>query len=125
MTPFRTSLTARMLSLAVFAIVSCPGLAILLDANLHHAIPLCTIAAITLSLFGMIVGTAEYPGTVLLLSILLPLALWGYFMGLEAIVMGHKNLAWALCAAGFVPLIATIAAERTVEKALPASSARA
>jgi hypothetical protein len=119
MTPFRTSLTARLLSLATFVVLTGPGVAIAAQMNLHIAIPLCVAVAITLSLFGMIVGTDDQPWAVLLLSIVLPLALWGYFMGLEHIVMSRPDLAWALCASGFVPLLATIGAPRTVGKAQP------
>ena len=114
MKPFRTSITARMISLSVALALTGGGLAVLLTPESLALIPIVLLLAIGVAIIGMILGVNSQDGAVVVLSILLPLALLPYVMVLEYVGTKQPDYAWALVAAGLVPLALTLVAPITV-----------
>ena len=122
MKPFRTSLTARLVSLSIAVALAGAGLSLALGLRPSLVVPLTFIAAITLSIFGLVVGVLEYPGAVLLLAILLPCALWPYAMCAEYLREVWPAGGWALLALAALPLGLTVVAPKTIPVAREASN---
>jgi hypothetical protein len=107
MKPFRTSVTARMISLAATIALTGGGAAVALATHLNWTIPLVLLAAIMAGIVGLALGAYDHPGPVVLLAVLLPMALWPYVMVLELVRTSYPTWSWALIAAGLVPLLLT------------------
>jgi hypothetical protein len=119
MTPFRTSLTARLVSASIAVALAGSGLSVALGAAPSLLIPMTFIVAIMLSIFGLVVGVLDHPLPVVLLALLLPCALWPYVMVVGWMLESMPALGWLLVALATVPVALTVVAPRTVRE--PAS----
>lgn len=123
MKPFRTSPTARIVSLAVALSLVGGGLLAVTGAGPSVALPLLLLASIGACIVGLVLGANEHTGPVALLAILLPLALWPYVMTMEWIVTSAPRYGSALLIAGGVmlgmTLLATVTTREPAERKLP------
>ena len=123
MVPFRTSLTARLVSISAAVAMTGGGLAVVVAPLLTWTVPVVLLVAITIAIMGLILGVYDHPGAVTLLGGLLPMAMFPYSMILEGVREAHPVYAWALIAAGLVPLLLTTLAASTVAARAPATTA--
>jgi hypothetical protein len=126
MKPFRTSLTARIVSLAIaFALVG-TGLIPILGIAPAISLPIVFLAAVGACIAGLVLGVQDHPGPVLVLGLTLPLVLWPFTMVAMLVATRFGNFGWALIAAGCVMGGATaIASYTTRHEPVAEHSARA
>ena len=103
MTTFRTSPTARILSLVVTLALVGGGLIARFAEQPYHLMPFLLVLCIIASVVALITGLQEHLEPVLLLTGLLTLALLPYVM-LLGVAMRDRQYAGWITAAGIVPL---------------------
>ena len=103
MKTFRTSPTARILSLVVTSALMGGGLIARWAEQPYHLMPLLLVLCVTTSVVALITGLNDHLGAVLLATGLLTIALLPYSMVL-GLAMRDSKYAELLFAAGIVPL---------------------
>ncbi len=116
--PFRTSTSARLISLAVATALGGGGAAVLTGSIDVMAVSL--LIGITLGIIGFIVGTLDYSIELLVLAVLLPLALWPYAMLLTIMVERRSPYGWALIGIA-AAMLAQTALASIIVRAAPAN----
>ncbi|HEX2573436.1 MAG TPA: hypothetical protein VH877_28060 [Polyangia bacterium] len=101
---FRTSPTARILSLVMTAALMGGGLIARFAEQPSHLMPILLVLCVTISVVALITGLHDHLGAVLLLTGLLTIALLPYAMVLGLAIQDRQYAGWLL-AAGLVPLI--------------------
>jgi hypothetical protein len=117
--PFRTSLSARIVSLAVSAALIGGGVIALAGLDPAHVTPWLLMACITATIAGLILGVYDHPAEVLLVGMLAPMALFPYVMALDWVIRSAPHLGLLLVGVGLVPLALTTMARATIRQ--PAS----
>jgi hypothetical protein len=129
MKPFRTSLTARIVSLSIAFALTGGGLIPILGLTPAIALPAVILLAVAGCIVGCILGAQEHTWSVAALAIMLPLALWPYTLVLMLVATRFGEYGWALVAAGALMTGATAIASFTTrpsaEKAPAAQHAAA
>jgi hypothetical protein len=110
MRPFRTSFTARGLSIGASIALVGAGLTAVTGAEPSVALPIVFLLSAALGIVSLVAGVHTYPGNVAILAFLMPMAFWPYVLGALVIVAHAPTLGYGLIAAGLVPLALTIAA---------------
>ena len=100
MKPFRTSLTARIVSLAIA--IALVGTGILALTGAAELFPYVLLAGIMGCVVGVIIGAVEHPFSTMALVVALPLALWPYIMVAELVMHRLPVAGWAFIALGAV-----------------------
>ncbi len=122
MKPFRTSATARVVSLSIaFALIG-GGLIPILGLAPSLALPVVLLIAVGGCIVGGVLGVNEHTGPTAALAIFLPLLLWPFVMLLISVSTRHGEYGWALIAAGAVVSGATAVASFTTRADERASS---
>jgi hypothetical protein len=98
MKPFRTSLTARIVSLAIA--VALAGTGILALTGAAALFPYVLLVGIMGCVVGVIVGAVEHTFAAMALVVALPLALWPYIMVAELAMHRLPIAGWAFIASG-------------------------
>jgi hypothetical protein len=107
MKPFRTSLTARIVSSAVtLSLVG--GGALAMTRAPTSAVAILLLASVGACIVGLLLGVRDHAGAVALLAIFLPLLLWPYVMVVEWIVTRAPRYGIGLLVAGGVVLAFTL-----------------
>ncbi|HZS42136.1 MAG TPA: hypothetical protein VFF06_35145 [Polyangia bacterium] len=110
MHPFKTSLTARIVSFAIaFALIG-GGLIPTLGLRPAIALPIVLLLAVGACIVGLVVGASDHPGAVGFCAVLLPMALWAYVLVLLLVVNRFPAFAYALDAAGVAVVFSTVLA---------------
>jgi hypothetical protein len=105
---FRSSLCARLVSLAVTVGVSASGIAVAAGAAPWHILPYALLAGIACGIVGLVLGVNDHPAQVALFAIVLPMALWPFVIATLWIAEHRPELGWAVAAVGAVPLALTM-----------------
>jgi len=114
MKPFRTSLTARIVSLAIA--VTLIGTGILALTGAAALFPYVLLVGIMGCVVGVIVGAMEHTYSALALVVALPIALWPYIMVAELTMHRLPIAGWAFIAIGAVVGSLTAFAGATVHE---------
>jgi hypothetical protein len=122
MKPFRTSTSARIVSLAVAFALAGGGLIPIFGLTPSVAIPIVLLAAVGASIVGLVIGVNDHPGAIALVAMLGPLALWPYTMVLMLVATRFYAWGWALVAAGAAMAGATAIASFTTREAPSAAA---
>ena len=117
MKPFRTSITARVVSLSIAFALLAGGLIPILRLTPAIALPVVLLVAVGGCIVGCVLGVQEHTGPTAALAILLPLALWPFTLVLIAVATRFGEYGWALIAAGAVMAGATAIASFTTRTA--------
>jgi hypothetical protein len=100
MTPFRSSLPARIISLSVaFALVS-GGLIAVLGLEPAEWIPFSLLFPITGCVVGALLAAGTREWSAMAMVVALPIALWPYTMVLMLVTNSYRQFGWLLLAAG-------------------------
>jgi hypothetical protein len=105
MRPYRTSLSARLISLSVSTALIGGGVGALTDSWV--VLGLALTAAIVCGIAGLVVGIEHYGSTVMALVVALPMLLWAYATSLVVVATKFPSWSYAFIAAGMVPLLMT------------------
>jgi hypothetical protein len=108
MKPFRLSITARIVSLAIAVALFGGGAIPILGLAPSVALPILLIPTVLACIVGLILGAQEHTGAVLMLALLLPLGLWAYTLALLVVTGPLPQLAWGLVALGVVVAASTV-----------------
>ncbi len=109
MKPFRNSFTARSLTAAAsFALIGA-GLIPVLGLRPALALPVVFLLAIGTGIVSLVMGANDYPGTIALLGMLMPLAFWAYVCGAILVVNVFPAYGWVLISLGGLPVVLLIA----------------
>jgi hypothetical protein len=100
MKPFRTSLTARIVSLALAAALIGTGLIALTGAT--ALFPYALLVGVMGCVVGLIIGAIEHTYPAMALAVALPIALWPYIMVAELTMHRLPVAGWAFIAVGAV-----------------------
>jgi hypothetical protein len=107
MKPFRTSLTARLLSLsAAIALIGAGILPIVGIPVMYVSVPI--LFSVVIAVVGMVLGVSDHPGTIGLLAATLPIAMWAYVLLALGVLKVYPAWSWALVAAGLVPIALSV-----------------
>jgi hypothetical protein len=98
MKPFRTSLTARIVSVSIAVTLAGTGVAALLSSI--ALLPYCIILGVSGCFIGVIAGALEQTAAAAFLSVTLPMLLWPYVMVAELAIRRAPVMGWAFIAAG-------------------------
>jgi hypothetical protein len=109
MTPYRTSLSARILSGGAAVSLVAAGLVPVIGFDHTRAVPLIILFTIAVGLSGILVAIPRHGGAALWASMLLPLAMWPYVMVMSGIMQHYPSYGWALIAAAGVPVALFVA----------------
>jgi hypothetical protein len=128
MKPFRTSLSARIISASISWSLIGAGLIALTGMSAGAALPIVLLMSIGGCLVGLVLGVHDHTGPVALLAILLPLILWPYAMAVTWAVDRGTRYGAPLLAVGAVilglNLIASLVPERRPRPETLATSER-
>jgi hypothetical protein len=113
MKPFRTSITARVVSLSIAFALIAGGLIPILGLTPSIALPIVLLLAVGGCIVGCVLGVQEHTGATAALAIFLPLVLWPFCMVLIGVATKYGEYGWALIAAGAVMSGATAVASFT------------
>ncbi len=117
MKPFRTSLTARIVSLAVAFALAGGGAIPIFGFAPAAAVPIVLLLSVAACIVGCLLGAQEHAGATALLAMMLPLALWPYTLLLLLVVARFPQHGWTLMAAGAFVAGLTAIASFTTERA--------
>jgi hypothetical protein len=120
MKPFRTSATARIVSSAIAFALLGGGLIPILGINPAIGLPIVLLLSVGAVIAGLVIGVQDHVAPVAFLAILLPLALWGYVLGLLVIVHHYPGYGLGLVAAGILMTAFTLAGSVVAKR--PAAS---
>ena len=110
MQPFKTSLTARIVSFSIAFALLGGGLIPTLGLRPAMALPIVLLLAVGGCIVGLLLGVNDHPGAVGFCAVLLPMAFWAYVLVLLVVVNRFPAYAYALDAAGVAVLFSTVAA---------------
>jgi hypothetical protein len=116
MKPFRTSITARIVSLSIAFALAGAGLIPIAGFSAAVALPIVFIAAVGGCIIGLVLGVNDHPGPVAVLAMMLPLALWPFTMVAIGVATRFGAYGWALIAAACVMSGATAIASFTTRR---------
>ena len=123
MKPFRTSLTARIVSVSLAVTLAGTGAAALVGSL--ALLPYVILVGVVGCFVGVLAGALEQTAAAALLSVTLPMLLWPYVMVAELAIRRAPITGWAFIAAGALmaaqTAIAGVVKERRHELA-PASA---
>ena len=123
MKPFRTSITARIISGgAIFALAG-GGIVAATGINPAWGVPIVLLFTALSGIVGLVLGANDHPGAVLFTALLLPLALWPYTMVLIYITTRRPEWGPVLFAAALLVLALTLYATVTVKREEPETRA--
>jgi len=119
MTPYRTSLSARLITIGV-ALALFGGGAIPLFHLPVAALPMVLLFSVGLGLVGLLLGVNSHTNSALLLALLMPLALFAYVLALLMAINYVHELGWLMMGLGVaavasIPVAQVTAPARTVE----------
>lgn len=114
--PFETSLSARLLLVAVAIVTIGGGLIPLLGLNPNIAPPLILVAGGLTALVGIVLGIYDHPLHVLMAALIGPCALWVMTMVVLSATT-RPTIGWALIALGTIPMAFGLASMRRAQPA--------
>jgi hypothetical protein len=124
MKPYRTSISARILSGGAAVSLLGAGLTPIAGLDATRTIPVIILITIAAGLSGILLAIRDHMRAALFAAMLLPLVMWAYVMAMIGIVHYYPAYAWALIAAAGVPLVLFIVSLGTRPEPLPARTAQ-
>jgi hypothetical protein len=124
MKPYRTSLSARIVSAgAAFALIAA-GLVPILGLPVSQALPVIVMITFGAGLIGLLAGIRQYTEAVILLALLLPMGLWAFTLAALVIINAYPSYGWALIAIGSIPIGLLVASLGTRAEPAPVGAPR-
>ena len=109
--PFKHSVPARLLLLAVAIVTIGGGLASIVGLNPHWGLPMFMVAGGLTALVGIVIGIHDYAPQVLMAALIGPVFLWPITM--MVVQIGAKpSTGWVLLALGVLPVAFYVASLR-------------
>jgi hypothetical protein len=108
MKPFRTSLTARLVSFSISLALAGTGVAALTHSP--DLVPYVIVLAVVGCVLGVILGAFEHTGASAALGVALPILLFPYVMVAELALRAPPSYGWAFIAAGALMAASTVLA---------------
>ena len=110
---YKHTTSAQLILTAIAIALIGAGFIAPLGLDPDYALPTVLLVAIATALAGLVIGIHDDAGSVIIIGLILPMAMFPYSMLADSIIRHHAGYTFALVAAGAIPIGVLLANLRT------------